>query len=1036
MFMWSNVGTGGRRRSVWAYGKYIWIAMMASLIAYGCDDGASSNSSLNDPECVLGQKACTEDNKGKKLCATDGWTEYACPDGQTCKDGECSSNDTPGPNDDTPGPQKECEMMIGSCVGSVATRCEEGKLVEEDCEAKGQDCSGGQCMPRIKMCDPEEYEVKCHATNSARIVCEEGTEVEKPCDAGEICANGVCQMPQETCEENNSECTGDKSLKKCVDGAWHSQTCEGDAVCIEGACELPTLPDSCLGNEPVCLDNKTRIICNNSTRETADCDIDNVCTDGECMTPVTPGSSCDDDFSPYCLDDTHVARCLEDTVTSVKCPEDHICKAGVCVNKPCGDDFVPECKSDTEARVCESGVVKVQACDPDLLCVNGICRELQEGDNCTAEEFSNVCLDKSSYLSCGSEGTIEKKTCTDGVCLNGMCSECDPDNFEVSCDSSDDTKNSYLTCVEDEKTPGLYVKKPVACPKSEPVCFEGACVECDPEHYKPHCTGSSETKCSAEGKLIVTPCTSGFKCVTGFDVCTNQCSSASDCPTRDDGLTYKCESNNCVLQTQCNVSTDKPTCSGDKRKVCQDPGKWVEESCASGKVCTGQGECVACTKNSHCASGKVCNTSTHTCVQCNVNSDCASNICLNHQCAECNPATYGTEGYKCHDDHTLTTCTASNKIIYMTCPDNGPVCVDDMCHPCNGHTDAGTKTCDFPGYEGKELTCQPDHKMAWRNCPDNETCSGTKGCISKCGESFAPTCANDEERYVCDNSGNKVKESCWPGLCKDGKCTNKCSGNIDKCGDYNGSTVFRTCIGTTVVAYEVHAKEFCGTINGTFGLHKKCSANEFSIGLDSAGECVTYNCVPGQTYNGANTMGFWPSESGAACQNERTMAWCYKTKDGSVMLRKVDCAVETSKKCESNGVCTGMSKIDNPSFEPPFDGGTCFPGAGKSAVLLNYYPVGKYWYPHSFDCMKFKSNAHPNPDCVVHVDDYGRNVAACNHTYDYGDGVVHKISGTCVGNQLYQLHLSKTSQGYTIETTSQTCTKCKTTSTGWAYCGQ
>ena len=1107
-----------------------------------CEDGkfvikpCAPKETCSDGACVVPQDetecspedykvVCDVSGEARIVCSEEGKTvREECPDGRSCVDGECRASCT--------------EDMMSSCEGDVATRCEKGLVIHEDCAAKGMACAVGECIPLTNLCISETFQVKCREDGKAQIVCRNGLEVEEPCQEGEKCEGGVCQIPGETCEDGTSKCLDDKNVKKCVDGAYVSEFCGEGFVCLDDECKPSDDPDKCLGNEPMCGDSEHKIECQDGKRVSVPCKEGKVCDKGECVDPVVPGSNCDDTFVQYCLDETSAAVCQAGTVVSVPCG-DKICQLGTCSDKPCGEDFTAECASDDSLRVCREGAVKVEKCEGETVCLNGECRELGEGDTCKPDEFSSVCLDKTEYYVCGAGNTIEKKACeSTQVCLNGMCSECDPETFAKTCDPNDETGNRFIECVEDETTPGLYVKKAQACPKSMSVCLEGACVECDPQSYKAHCSGNAESKCSTEGKILVTPCTGDLKCVEGFSECTSKCTTAADCPTRDDGLKYLCVSNQCELQTECSVSDDKPTCSGDMRKVCQDPGKWVEVACDGGKVCQGQGECVICTQDSHCTGGNVCDTATNTCVACNADKDCSgsqvcdvpthtcvacnadtdcsgsqvcdvpthtcvacnadsdcggSKACLNHACVDCNPATYGTQCV----DNAPATCNSAGTIVKSTaCSGQTPLCIDGGCAACNAAEDLNKVfSCNYPGYEGHAAICKGNTSVSIQQCADNQTCvvgqgcvacnaaedlnkvfscnypgyeghaaickgyynvsiqqctsSQTcvvgQGCVSKCNES--PKCLNIDEVQECDASGNLVPKSCWPFVCGtvDGvaKCTDTCSGNIDKCGTYEGMDILRTCKDNKVTASS-YTGYFCGTVDGVTGWHKECSISgtipDAKYGLDSAGNCQVWRCEANgaQDYKGNPKNGYVVVSDGAICLPDDDgvdiSLSCYKTVDNVAMGQYIMCDTTYGATC-SKGVCSNWVNVtselsaENKEKAPL---GVC---DTLSTMALNYYKIGDSYYLDSFMCRNFMGGEYTNPKCKTVYDDRNQPRAICDHVYSYG-GINYTMGGICQDKTRYHLALYKESSGFGMSVYSQTCeNSCKTTSTGFAYCG-
>ena len=1036
-----------------------------------CEDGkfaiklCDSGETCRNGECVKPQDdtdcspenykvVCDVSGEARIVCSQAGKTvREECPDGYRCLDGECRASCT--------------DALMGSCEGDVATRCENSLVIHEDCAAKGMACAVGNCVPLTAACVSETFKVKCNEAGDAQIVCRGGLEAEEPCQDGEKCEGGVCQNPGETCVDGTSLCLDDHSFKKCEGGSYVLVYCEAETVCRENECEPVDDPDKCLGNEPMCGDSEHLIECRDGRRVTVPCEDGKVCDKDACTKPLVPGSDCDDTFAQYCLDEMSAAVCQEGTVVSVPCG-DKICHQGKCADKPCGEDFTAECVGDDSLRVCRENVVKVEKCEGENVCLNGECRALGEGDACKPDVFSNVCLNETDYYVCGESETIEKKSCdATQICLNGMCSECDPENFEKTCDPDDDTKNSFFECVEDEMTPGRYVKKAQACPKSQSLCLDGTCVECDPGSYKAHCTGNAESKCSADGRLIVTPCEGDLKCVEGFDECTSKCSTEADCPTRDDGLKYLCVSNKCELQTECSVSSDKPTCSGDKRKVCQDPGKWVEVDCDGGKVCQGQGECVACTKDSHCTGGMVCDVPTHTCVACNADRDCSGSqvcdvtthtcvacnsesdcggtkTCLNHACVDCNPATFGTQ---CVDNAPATCNSAGTIVKSAACSGEKPTCVDGICAVCNAAEDLDKVfSCSYPGYEGYAAICKGNNNVTVKKCADNQKCVVGEGCVSKCGDFSG--CANIDEAQYCDASGNLVKVPCWPGVCStDGgttTCTDVCSGNIDKCGEYNGVDVLRTCKDNKVkVIKDSSGAYFCGTVDGVVGWHEECSVSNAKYGLDRDGDCQVWSCKANavQDYKGTPKNGYVVESSGAICippdeDGVDISMSCYKTADNVAMGQFIVCDTTAGATC-SNGICSNWGNVTSSlsaenKAKAPF--GMCEP---ISQTVYNYYKIGSSYYFDTYSCTNFRGGNWTNPKCKTVNDDRNQPRAVCDHTlYDPESGLTVDLAGTCKGKNRYHLALFRVGSTFGADVYYQMCeNSCKTTSTGFAYCG-
>lgn len=899
----------------------------------------------------------------------------------------CGNDSSSGVQD---GPACDDAAFTSVCDGvSARFVCNEGKKVSVPCET-GTTCKGGQCTAIAALCDADTFAPKCDSDKKSRIVCEDGQEATKPCDHDEICEGGACVVQQ--------------------------------------------VVTPCDGNEPECLGSERYAICENDVRVEKTCDSGLVCVNGSCETPPRPGDGCDEAFVQYCIDDVNVAACQNGTVTTVPCG-DRICSAGACVEKPCSEDDVPTCKNDAQILECKSGILTARDCDEGEICSDGECRTLAEGDPCDPEKFSSVCLDDMMYYECV-ENKLKKSSCPESrVCLNGMCSECNPESFVKKCDMSDVHKNTFILCEESTDVPGQFLLKYEGCPKSNAVCLDGNCVQCDPEAYKAVCSDGAESKCDATGQILVTPCAEGLKCVDGFTECTAKCSKASDCPTREDGLTYACEANQCVLITECDVSLDKPTCNGEKRKICQDPGKWVELSCDGGNVCTGVGECVACTADSHCGSGNVCDTSSHTCVECLSDTNCtgSNKVCLNKSCVECNPSTYGTQCV----DNAPATCNSEGQISEQSaCSGNSPVCINGKCEQCNGAVEAGKITCD--GNTAK--TCNSNNSVSSRTCASNETCQPNKGCVSKCGEGFSVHC-DGRHLVTCSDSGTEVKTECAiDHLCSVDKCTRECSGNINECVEYyDGDTVLRTCYDGRVIFMRGYPSGFwCGTLNGKTDWYQTCPESDKNT--DAYGtlgtDCSVVRCMEGKDKDNITRFGYYAERTQAVCETysmdmfstgrPTTMTYsksCKINSEGEMDIQYYPCV----NGCHM-GICNEWTACHTPTASCTND------RYANNCVHLTD-KLGTWKFPQ-WDC-RTTLNVSVNANCITWHDDQGALHAGCDKEYS---SIGLSMKGVCYNNAVARIHYDFTdmngvTQGPHFRLYS--CNgKCKTNDDGYAYCGK
>jgi len=125
--------------------------------------------------CVHGQTLCI-DGKVAVCDAKFGWLVEACPQGQTCEEGQCVS--------------AECEPLEAQCV-------DDG----------------------VRICSPT-------GTGWSEVM---------PCPEGKICEEGACVDPD--CEPFEKMCVDDKVLQCAMDGqTWVATPCEEGEVCFEGQC--------------------------------------------------------------------------------------------------------------------------------------------------------------------------------------------------------------------------------------------------------------------------------------------------------------------------------------------------------------------------------------------------------------------------------------------------------------------------------------------------------------------------------------------------------------------------------------------------------------------------------------------------------------------------------------------------------------------------------------------------------------------------------------------------------------------------------
>ena len=225
-------------RSVRAHGKCAFVAILAVLIAQGCDDGASSP----DDPC----KACGPDqicNNGVCYNASDPC--LACSAEQTCVNSVCYDPDDP-------------------CTKCTAQE----ECIDHECKPRQDDdpcskCTGEQvCVD--KQCKDPESDKKC----------------DPECTDGKTCVDGRCAI----CIGSNCFFDGDDS-EQCQS----DDECPEGQECNDGECE------EIQGGEcdPACVDGQVcdNGTCVNNTLLWTLCRAGSDCGVGECIFSVTPSKT-------------------------------------------------------------------------------------------------------------------------------------------------------------------------------------------------------------------------------------------------------------------------------------------------------------------------------------------------------------------------------------------------------------------------------------------------------------------------------------------------------------------------------------------------------------------------------------------------------------------------------------------------------------------------------------------------------------------------------------------------------------------------
>lgn len=218
-----------------------------------------------DGQCLEGEKLSCEDGNPctHDLCAKGTGCFYidsseACDDGDVCTVGDkCKGGVCVPGEDQCCYSDEECDQTadcngIQACIDG-ACQLVEGSQVP--CSDDPDDCVVViGCDAETGVCIEEDLPWK--------TPCDDGI----PCTTGDQCSNGVCQVVNNLCCQENTDCD-------------QISDCNGIQTCIHGMCQLVE------GSEVECVDDDPTdcefFVCNENT--------------GNCGTSVVVGAPCDDD---------------------------------------------------------------------------------------------------------------------------------------------------------------------------------------------------------------------------------------------------------------------------------------------------------------------------------------------------------------------------------------------------------------------------------------------------------------------------------------------------------------------------------------------------------------------------------------------------------------------------------------------------------------------------------------------------------------------------------------------------------------------
>ncbi len=430
------------------------------------------------------------------------------------------------------------------------------------------------------------------------------------------------------------------------------------------------------------------------------------------------GAECDAlTFSPFCLNATQSAVCLNGRVTAQQCLGDCNILAGVCngtVQESCitGISY-PYCENGNRVS-CENGLVTRTLCAANEVCINGLCR--LPGTCLSALDCSNGYVCNAGLCEPPKTSDCRVNGCTSGTCnvLNGLC-EVTPNK----CDA--------VIC------PAGYSCNPVSggCTPDNEDCTVQGCVsgyECDLSTKK--CVPGTEN-CVEDG------CDYGYLCNEMTGKCEQVPPEDKTCRELGCGVGQVCNEMTGICEPE-ELSCIETGCDDDEvcdettgRCVSKTPSaqSCVETGCNDGFICNETtGKCVKepdCKADTDCNNGYVCNSGTcvlsdPNVIQCETLSISGTNTCEKTGTG----STIVLKGDVLALDKTYKggmVVVSGGKIQYVGCAQNNTVdiskatvitCPDSVISPSfiNGH-DHITYSNSKPGSWGNERF---DHRHDWR----------------------------------------------------------------------------------------------------------------------------------------------------------------------------------------------------------------------------------------------------------------------------------------------------------------------------------
>jgi hypothetical protein len=684
--------------------------------------------------------ACSDECKqGSTECVTKSLIRTCVPgnDGNEWLVSQCGANEACNPNapvssdDDDAGPGKPaaaksdagikaptqaacvgtCQVGAHECVNDAFARyCVNGGVWQLDPCNVGEKCAEGACQigqgqGSVQACTPNQF--ACASDKIVKVCDPDGTAwVESPCASGEVCQNDHCQAdPKGSCA-NGDSCLDNKTAIRCMGNAdgYQVETCSGDLYCEAGQCRgsVCAVGATCIGS------NQVRTCVDGTSYRDAQCDVNQVCeqdkADAHCVPlQCNPGTSaCGDPRDAKVDTKKKFTTCVMTTDTNIPAWVSGDCTGNTTCNPSLASTSNP-CSED-----CTKGA---QRCSNDpLLGVNDGTQECDDTGKWGEVKTCNAAAD--GRQQCIVQPNPDASQLPKAICVAPICA------FAIQ----NPTVGSTGTCDGDKlrkcQTDGTLADA----------------ISCD--------VGLCRTLRSATAADGFMPgaCDTTPECQSGEEVCENSSSAATPRYRSCVNGYFGTQLQTCDGDALCYTAKDD---QGLRHKLCG-------ASCSPGsRRCNGGGQLEQCDQGGQWGGATACGTGSCRTIGNNDAScvlDCVpgSKLCTGS-------AVVAPDGYHAGTTQEISCSDSGSKQAAKDCG-NGTVCrVTDSgvalgCVQCIGSAapggnDEGTgdSRCD-PTESAKLQECGDDNNWATsRDCANGKTCvSPTSG---TCGMCVAPSSA-------------------------------------------------------------------------------------------------------------------------------------------------------------------------------------------------------------------------------------------------------------------------------------------------------